>query len=376
MRPEPDESPLRKKVRAGCRRGPGVYRWLCQGESIYVGRSKSLRSRLLSYFRAPEGSKSSHIVAAADDVVWEETPSEFACHLAELRLIKQIRPSYNRLLKDDRDYVFIKVGAGPAPKLVVTPQPTPYGPFRSPWRVADAVRRLSDLLQLRTSPDTTPMLDPRQQELFTVARRPLCLRGQIGLCAAPCAGRVSFDDYGARLDKAREFLLGRETALLEDLRAKMREASSRMEFERASVFRDRLVELEALAQALSSLRESLERLTFVYAVEGVEGRDMVYFIKGGRVLGSLPRRRGHRQAAQAVELAEQLGGPVVPPGSGDEMDEIRVVASWFRAHPEELGRAMPAEVFLADPKTWPEVSAVEGPEVALPEVGLARERSA
>lgn len=375
MAPSPLDSPLRAKVRAGCRLSPGVYRWLCRGEPIYVGRSRVLRQRLLGYFRAPEGSKAALIVAAADDLVWEETPSEFESHLTELRLIKQIRPSHNRALKDDRDYVFIKVGSGPAPRLTVTPQPTPYGPFRSPWRVADALRRLSDLLQLRTSPDSTPLLDPRQLHLFPEPRRPLCLRGQIGLCSAPCAGRVPFEEYGARVEKARQFLLGHEGELLEDLRARMKEASARMEFERASVYRDRLVELEGLARALSSLRESLERLTFVYAVPGIEGRDRLYFIKGGRVQGSMGRCRGPRQVERARQLAAGLLGPTMPPASGDEMDEIRVVAGWFRARPEELGRTIPAEPFLLDPRRWPSgpAGAVSSPE-PLPEVGLPRER--
>lgn len=368
------QSPLRQKVREGCGNLPGVYRWLCRGEPVYIGRSRALRTRLLSYFRAEEGSKSSLVVAAADDLIWEETPSEFASHLAELRLIKQIRPSYNRALKDDRDYVFIKIGPGPAPRLVVTPQPTPYGPFRSPRRVAESVRRLSDILQLRTSPESMPLLDPRQQHLFLVDRRPQCLRGQIGLCAAPCAGRVPFDDYARRLDKARKFLLGHETELIDDLRAKMREASSRMEFERASVYRDRLIEIEGLARALGSLRESLDKLTFVYAVPGLGGRDMLYFVRGGRVVGSSPRCRGHRQVEQAVELARLLLERAPPPGSGDEMDEIRVVASWFRGHPEELSRTVTAAEFLRDPRAWPEGSAAPPTVVIdLPDVGLPGE---
>lgn len=375
----PVDPPLRQKVRASCGKGPGVYRWLCRGEPIYVGRSKSLRTRLLSYFRAPEGSKAWLIVLTADDVEWSETPSEFASHLTELKLIKQIRPTYNRLLKDDRDYVFLKVGPGPAPRLLVTRQPTPYGPFRSPYRVADAVRRLSDLLQLRTSPDTTPLIDPTQQEFFAVERRPLCLRGQIGLCSAPCAGRVAFDDYRARLDKARRFLLGHEQELLDDLRARMQEASRRLEFERASVYRDRLVELEALAQALSSLRESLEKLTFVYAVDGVEGRgDHLHFLKGGRWLGSLPRCRGPSQIDRAEAMARLLLGPVAPPTSGDEMDEIRVVASWFRERPEELARTRSLDDFLADPLAWPDPASAAPPRrrkrMPLPEVGLQHER--
>ena len=369
------EPPLRQKVRSGCGKSPGVYRWICRGEPIYVGRSRSLRQRLLSYFRAPDGSKAALIVAAADDLVWEETSSEFESHLTELRLIKQIRPARNRALKDDRDYVFIKVGPGPAPRLLLTRQPTPYGPFRSPWRVADAIRRLSDILQLRTSPESTPLLDPRQQPLFPVPRRPLCLRGQIGLCSAPCAGGVPFDEYARRIDRARSFLLGRETELLDDLRSRMTEASRRMEFERASVYRDRLAELEALSRALASLRESLEQLTFVYAVPGLDGRDRLYFLKGGRVLGDIPRCRGSKQIERARELAARLLGPIAPPGSGDEMDEIRVVAGWFRAHPEELGRTLSPEAFLEDPRRWPSGEAPPAAPIPLPEAASLSERA-
>ncbi|MCS6900675.1 MAG: UvrB/UvrC motif-containing protein [Myxococcales bacterium] len=365
------DSPLRRKVRSSCGKSPGVYRWLCRGEPIYVGRSRSLRQRLLSYFRAPEGSKAALIVAAADDLVWEETSSEFESHLTELRLIKQIRPARNWALKNDRDYVFIKVGLGPAPRLTLSREPTPYGPFRSPRRVADALRRLSDILQLRTSPETTPLLDPRQLPLFSIPRRPLCLRGEIGFCSAPCAGGISFSDYAHRIDRARQFLLGQETELLDDLRSRMREASQRMEFERASVYRDRLKELEALSHALSSLRESLDRLTFVYAVPGIDGRDRLYFLKGGRVFGDLPRCRDPRQIERARELAAQLLGPISPPASGDEMDEIRVVAGWFRTHPEELGRTMPPDTFLQDPKRWPSSTPeFSAPRVALPGAAL------
>jgi excinuclease ABC subunit C len=349
-------SPLRAKVREKAGRGPGVYRFLCQGEPVYIGRSRSLRTRLLSYFRAADGTKSSIIVRAADDLEWEETPSEFECHLTELRLIKQIRPRLNRMLKDDRDYVFIRFGSGPAPRMSLTRQPTPYGPFRSPARVEEAIRRLSDLLQLRTSADTVPLYDGDQRELFSVPRTPRCLRGQLGLCLAPCAGRVSFGAYRERVEAARRFLLGHEGDLLADLRARMKEASALLEFERASVYRDRLVELEALSESLGRLRESLDKLTFVYAVPGDEGEDRLYFVRAGRVLATMPRCRGPRQIEQAQAFARELLQPSLPPSSGDEMDEIRVVASWFRARPTELGRTMKPDAFLADPRRWPEAS--------------------
>lgn len=339
------DSPLRRKVRASCPHNPGVYRWLHEGEPIYIGRSRSLRRRLLGYFRAPRGSKSAWIVAAADDLFWEETSSEFESHLVELRLIKEIRPSFNRALKEDHEYTFIQIGPGSAPRLLLTTEPTPYGPFRSPQRVEDIIRRLSDFLRLRTSPDTAL--------LGSEVRRQPCLRGQLGRCMAPCTGVVDLAEYGQRIEKAKNFLLGREADLLEDLRFRMREAALRMEFERASVYRDRLWELEELSKMLGTLRESLEKLTFVYAVSGVDGQDRLYFIRGGRVLGVLPKVRGKRQVQRARELAFQLVEPILPPRCGDEMDEIRVIASWFRAHPRELLRTMSVEAFLAAPRQWP-----------------------
>jgi hypothetical protein len=92
------------------------------------------------------------------------------------------------------------------------------------------------------------------------------------------------------------------------------------------------------------------------------------------VVGSSPRCRGHRQVEQATELARLLLETPPPPGSGDEMDEIRVVASWFRGHPEELSRTLTAAEFLRDPRAWPEGSAAPPTVVIdLPDVGLPGE---
>lgn len=373
-------SPLREKVRASCGKGPGVYRFTAGGETIYIGRSRSLRTRLLSYFRAEGGSKGNLIASAADDVEWTETDSEFACHLTELRLIKQLRPHYNVQMKDDRDYVFIRIGQGPAPKLLLSRTPTQFGPFRSPQRVTEAIKQLSDIFQLRASSDATPLLDPRQLQLFEQGPLyPRCLRGQIGLCLAPCAGRVGFDVYAERLSAVERFLRGDEQGILDALREKMLDASRQLQFERASVYRDRLQRLEALASALNFLRESLDKLTFVYAVPGETGRDMLHFIHGGRVVGQAPRVRGPRQAEKAALLAEKLLELAPPPGSGDEMDEIKIVASWFRAHPQALARTLPAKAFLRDVRQWPVLSEDDAEreddaEIEMPVVGLSRQR--
>lgn len=331
-----EENPLRLKIRQRCEDKPGVYRFLCQEQVIYVGRSKNVRTRLLSYFRADYGEKAQRIVASATDVSWEYTPSEFESHLTELRLIKALQPHYNSALKYDLDYVFVHIGEGIAPRLVISEEPSGFGPFRSPRVVEEAVRKLSDVLQLRTSPDTTPLFAAPQEHLH-----PRCLRGQIGLCSAPCAGRVTPAEYKERLTAASQFLSGKKTTILKELEQKMKEAAQRQEFERAAIFRDRAAVLSSLARTLSTLRDSLRWLTFVYEVPGDDARTTLFFLHGGRVLGRVEKQEA--SSAKAKELLSQLQSPPKAPKSAAEMDEIKVVANWFNSHPKELRRTYKPE---------------------------------
>src|SRR2546423_15080157 len=113
---------MRSTVTDGAADRPGVYRMLSSdGEILYVGKSKSVRSRLLSYFRCayPE-EKGARILRSAESIEWDYTPSEFAALLQELRMIKRFRPRYNVAMKrDGRNYAFIKLTKAPAPKLIV-----------------------------------------------------------------------------------------------------------------------------------------------------------------------------------------------------------------------------------------------------------------
>jgi excinuclease ABC subunit C len=128
-----------------------------EGEVLYVGKSKSVRSRLMSYFRCayPED-KGARILRAAESIEWDYTPSEFAALLQELRLIKRYRPRYNvAMMRDARHYSFIKLTKGVAPKLLVVRGASGeeagiyYGPFVGAQRVGEAVRELNDALMLR-----------------------------------------------------------------------------------------------------------------------------------------------------------------------------------------------------------------------------------
>lgn len=347
------KSSLREKVRALCQDRPGVYRFFAGEELIYIGRSRTLRRRLLSYFRAKRGEKAHQIVSAADRVEWEYTPSEFESHLRELYLIQKEKPRFNSAFTHEEDYVFIHVGEGPAPRLMVKREPSDYGPFRSFRRTEEAVRRLSDALQLRTSPDHTPLFE-LDAEAPGPERRPRCLRGQIGLCMAPCAGRVRFSTYQERLEAALRFLEGKEKDVLENMRARMKEAAKQLAFERAALLRDRLAELERLQGILLSLKASLDALTFVYAVSGEEAdQDLWYLIHGGRVIARLPRSVCAEEGEAAMVQAQRLFLPVPRPAGAGEMDEIHIVASWFRTHPEELRYTARPKDFCQKPYRWP-----------------------
>src|SRR5204862_5610855 len=149
---------MRAIVKDGAADRPGIYRMLSStGEVVYVGKSKQVRTRLLSYFRCayPE-EKGARILREAEKIEWEYTPSEFAALLQELRQIKRFRPRYNVAMKrDGRNYCFIRLTRAPAPKLLVVRGPTGeeadvyYGPFMGAQRVDEALRELNDALMLR-----------------------------------------------------------------------------------------------------------------------------------------------------------------------------------------------------------------------------------
>ena len=167
---------------------PGVYRMTAvDGEVIYVGKSKTLRTRLLSYFRAQfPRDKGARILREAATLEWEPLPNEFSALLRELRLIKQLRPRYNVLgVPGLQRHHYICVGKSPAPYVHVTTTPSNkeqgvYGPFVKWGKSDDAARRLNDLFKLRDCPQTVPLSFAEQGELFDPDRGAKCLRFELG----------------------------------------------------------------------------------------------------------------------------------------------------------------------------------------------------
>jgi len=346
---------MRASVRAECADRPGVYRMISpEGEVLYVGKSKRVRTRLLSYFRAafPE-EKGARIVREAESIEWDYTPSEFAALLLELQLIKRFRPRFNVAMKNDaRHFAFIKVTKGPASKLLVVRGASDdsaayYGPFQGAQRVNDAVRELNDLLGLRDCALDRRMHFGDQQELFQLRpRTPGCIRYEVKKCLGPCVGGCSERQYAERLAMARAFLDGTDDGPIETLRHEMEGCSERLEFERAATLRDKLYRLEDLKEQFFRFRFAIETLSFVYTVPGYDGDDRVYLIRRGRVRAEQPAPKRAPARARLARLIDDVFGRVerdtaqVPT---HEIDELLLLSSWFRRFPEELERTVRVE---------------------------------
>ncbi len=346
---------MRDHVRGGALDKPGVYRMISPGgEVLYVGKSKRVRSRLLSYFRcAFPAEKGARMLREANAIDWEYTPNEFAALLQELRLIKKFRPRFNVMMKSDgRHYAFIKLAASAAPKLLVVRAPTLddasvyYGPFHGAQRLSEAVRELSDALGLRDCALDHKMVFADQPELFdTSPMTPGCIRFEIGKCIGPCCGASSVSQYMTRVREARAFLEGRHEGPIESLRESMIIASELMQFERAASLRDKLQRLEDLREEFTRLRFAVETLSFTYTVKGAEGDDRVYVIRRGLVRAEQQKPKSKKEKTALHEMVRSMFSGETPAAPGvvptHAIDELMLVSSWFRKHPKELKRTKP-----------------------------------
>ncbi|HEY0929122.1 MAG TPA: GIY-YIG nuclease family protein, partial [Gemmatimonas sp.] len=229
---------LRALVREGCENRPGVYRMIGPtGSVIYVGQSRVLRTRLLSYFRAKgRRNKAARILRHAFQIEWEYTNTEFGALLRELRLIKQYRPHFNSMMVLDdwpRAYVALTGGAVPGLRVVArSDDPAAvalFGPFRRVQQLREAVRALAETMSLRDctledggartprrsgrAPALWFATDPEAPDGRTFAmarsRAPACLRHDLGTCAGPCIGAGEAVDYRAAATEVRAFFEGR-----------------------------------------------------------------------------------------------------------------------------------------------------------------------
>jgi len=344
----------RRQIRDHCPQSPGVYGMVdAQGELIYVGKSKSLRDRLLSYCASQSAdSKSRRILDRTERLVWETLPDEFGALLRELELIQRWRPRFNVQGQPGRlRRTYLCLGRGPAAYAYLASEPSPraerfFGPLPGVRRWRTIVRSVNDCFQLRDCPDRVPMVFADQLELFAQDRPAQCMRFDLGTCLGPCAGRCSSSQYAERLRQAAAFLQGDDLSMLDRLHAAMREAAALRQFERAAALRDAWDALDRLHAQLQSLRDAQEHFTFVYPLAGPHGATW-YFLRRGRVIAAAGAPRDQRTARRCLQLLERVydveDSPETDPAEAD-LDVLLLVAGWFRRYPEQLAAVLPPEV--------------------------------
>jgi excinuclease ABC subunit C len=322
--------------------GPGVYLWKdANGEILYVGKAKRLKSRVRSYFAtdfdsSPKNRLLQRLIADVETIV---VPSEPQSLILENNFIKEYRPRFNVRLKDDKSYPSIAVTlADPFPRVIVTrrrdiPGARYYGPYTD---VGQLRRTLAIIRRLYTVRSCTDNLPAEQRE------RP-CLDYHIGRCHGPCVGWQSMDDYRRMVEDVVDFLDGRTSDVRQKVREAMHVASAREDYERAKDMRDALRWLDRLEEPVSvEVIGTGDADVVGYARDGDDAVGVLMRVREGRVIG-----REHRflEGLEEEEDADVLSAFLVryyvptesrarrvvipfPPADWDALRELVPDADW------------------------------------------------
>ncbi len=300
---------------------PGVYRFRDpRGRVIYVGKAKSLRARLSSYFQNPANlhERTARMVTTAGSVEWTVVQTEVEALQLEYSWIKEFDPRFNVKYRDDKSYPWmavtlneefprVMVGRGPKKKGVRY-----FGPYSHAW----AIRETVDLL-LRVF----PMRSCSQGVFKRSAQigRP-CLLGYIGKCAAPCVGRVTADEHRQIVEDFTTFIAGQTTQHIKRLEREMKEASDATEYERAARIRDDIGALrKAMEQNAIVLADGTDADVIAVAEDPLEIAVQVFYVRGGRVRG---QRGWVADRVDDAELPELLRRFLIQAYDDEEGDAI------------------------------------------------------
>jgi len=247
---------------------PGVYRMLdTEGEVIYVGKARSLKSRVTNYTR-PEGLpvRTQRMIAATHTMEFVRTETEAEALLLEANLIKRLRPRFNVALRDDKSFPYILIATDHEAPEVLLHRGTRRRPghYFGPFASAGAVRRTITSLQ-------KAFLLRNCSASFYAARTRPCLQFQIKRCSAPCTREISLADYGVLVEEAKDFLEGKSKAVQSRLSNEMNAAAEALDFERAALLRDRLSAL-ALIQSQGDITSNSVEEADIFAVAQEAGQ--------------------------------------------------------------------------------------------------------
>lgn len=303
-------------------RSPGVYLMKDEkGRVIYVGKARSLRDRVGSYFQPSTRleHKKAGLVEKIADFEFLQTDSEVEALLAENRLIKDIQPRFNARLLDSKTFPYLMITTGePFPGVYITREPRTdgtklYGPFTSVYQLKEAIQHLQRAFKFRTCHLEIRADDPDNRFFCP------CLLYAINQCTAPCANRITRAEYAEDIRRLIQFMDGDRKAVLRDLEKEMQSAAESLQFERAAALRDEIRALTSLShrgergseqfwqpeafvtqpqEAIASLQEALGLPEPPRIVEGID----IAHLQGGEMVGSkvcfidgVPFKDGYRR---------------------------------------------------------------------------------
>ena len=299
---------------------PGVYQMKKGGEVIYVGKAVNLKNRVRQYFHSSRDHtpKVRAMVSNIEDFDIILCDTELEALILECNLIKKYRPYYNILLKDDKQYPYIRIDLRqdyPRVELVrrIEKDGAKYfGPYIGATVVRDVLEVLHNSFPLRTC-----------KHEFSFGHgvggkhRP-CIRHQMGLCLAPCTGNVMPGQYRQMLDEIIAFLNGRHEDVVEHLRKKMDEAAKNWEFEKAAMYRDRVTAMEQVLQKQKAIAVSGgDQDVIAVASDGVDAIVEVIFMREGKILGNdhfiMQRAEAQQEESLAMFLLQYYdNAPYIP----------------------------------------------------------------
>lgn len=266
---------------------PGVYRFRDEsGRILYVGKAKNLRARLTSYF-APLNTlheRTRRMVTSAASVEWTIVGTEFEALQLEFTWIKEFDPPFNIQFRDDKSYPYLAITLGEKiPRVMVTrtrkiENARYFGPYTKTWAIRETLDLILPVFPVRTCSEGVYKKAER-------AKRP-CLLGDIGRCAAPCAGRVTPEEHRSIALDLATFMTGKNDGHIKSLREKMAQASAVQDYESAAKYRDNIQALETVAsKSAVVLRDEVDTDIFGIASDELSAAVQMFIVREGRIRG-------------------------------------------------------------------------------------------
>lgn len=265
---------------------PGVYRFYDSNERvIYVGKARSLKNRLNSYFQKNVGEKTYRMIHAATRVDWTVVRSEVEALQLEFTWIKEENPEFNVQFKDDKSYPYLGITMNEEfPRIFITRRSKRkgvvyFGPFTHAWALRSTFDVLQKLFQVRSCSNAN----------FERARRinRACLLGDIGKCSAPCVGKVSAEEHRAQAVQLRNFMSDGSIDIADELRKEMKAAAEEQEFEKAGKIRDQLLALERANESTQAAISDSINADFIAIHQDItHAAASIFRVRSGRVIAS------------------------------------------------------------------------------------------